>query len=394
MDKMNLEVIRQDTPGCSDKIFLNSAGSSLMPKPVVEATIKFLYEEQELGGYAAAVENSGLISQFYEEVAKLINTRSSNIAFVGSSTDGYAKALSSISFKEGDCIITTNDDYISNQIAFISLQKRYHIEIIRVANLPDHELDLEDFENLIKKHHPKLIAVTHIPTNSGLIQNIERVGRLCKQYDVLYLVDACQSVGQIVVDVEKIHCDFLTATGRKFMRGPRGTGFLYVSDKALNQKMYPLFLDSIGARWTAFDDYQLNDTAKRFELFERPYAALLGFAEALRYANTIGMNQIEHYNRTLADTLRINLQNNGFRILDKGNRLSSIVTFCQADGKVEKIHKILSDHKVFFKENRREDALIDFTSKNVDHAIRLSPHYFNTIEEIEKVSQLLENINL
>ncbi|MEJ5049009.1 aminotransferase class V-fold PLP-dependent enzyme [Chryseobacterium culicis] len=391
---MNLEVIRQDTPGCSDKIFLNSAGSSLMPKPVVEATIKFLYEEQELGGYAAAVENSGLISQFYEEVAKLINTRSSNIAFVGSSTDGYAKALSSISFKEGDCIITTNDDYISNQIAFISLQKRYHIEIIRVANLPDHELDLEDFENLIKKHHPKLIAVTHIPTNSGLIQNIERVGRLCKQYDVLYLVDACQSVGQIVVDVEKIHCDFLTATGRKFMRGPRGTGFLYVSDKALNQKMYPLFLDSIGARWTAFDDYQLNDTAKRFELFERPYAALLGFAEALRYANTIGMNQIEHYNRTLADTLRINLQNNGFRILDKGNRLSSIVTFCQADGKVEKIHKILSDHKVFFKENRREDALIDFTSKNVDHAIRLSPHYFNTIEEIEKVSQLLENINL
>lgn len=391
---MNLEVIRQDTPGCSDKIFLNSAGSSLMPKPVVEATIKFLYEEQELGGYAAAVQNTGLISQFYEEVAKLINTKPSNIAFVGSSTDGYAKALSSISFKEGDCIITTNDDYISNQIAFISLQKRYHVEIIRVANLPDHELDLEDFENLIKKHHPKLIAVTHIPTNSGLIQNIEGVGRLCKQYDVLYLVDACQSVGQIVVDVEKIHCDFLTATGRKFMRGPRGTGFLYVSDKALHQKMYPLFLDSIGAQWTAFDDYQLNDTAKRFELFERPYAALLGFAEALRYANTIGMDQIEHYNRTLADTLRITLQNNGFRILDKGNRLSSIVTFCQADGKVEKIHKILSDHKVFFKENRREHALIDFTFKNVDHAIRLSPHYFNTIEEIGKVSQLLENINL
>ncbi|WP_454045635.1 aminotransferase class V-fold PLP-dependent enzyme [Chryseobacterium sp. Marseille-Q8038] len=391
---MNLEVIRQDTPGCSDKIFLNSAGSSLMPKPVVEATIKFLYEEQELGGYAAAVQNSGLISQFYEEAAKLINTKPSNIAFAGSSTDGYAKALSSISFKEGDCIITTNDDYISNQIAFISLQKRYHVEIIRVANLPDHELDLEDFENLIKKHHPKLIAVTHIPTNSGLIQNIEGVGRLCKQYDVLYLVDACQSVGQIVVDVEKIHCDFLTATGRKFMRGPRGTGFLYVSDKALDQKMYPLFLDSIGAKWTTFDDYQLNDTAKRFELFERPYAALLGFAEALRYANTIGMDQIEHYNRTLADTLRINLQNNGFRILDKGNRLSSIVTFCQADGKVEKIHKILSDHKVFFKENRREDALIDFTFKNVDHAIRLSPHYFNTIEEIEKVSQLLENITL
>ncbi|MDR6462298.1 aminotransferase class V-fold PLP-dependent enzyme [Chryseobacterium sediminis] len=390
---MNLEVIRQETPGCSDKIFLNSAGSSLMPKAVVDTTVKFLYEEQKLGGYMAAIRNSAHITQFYEEAAKLINAKSLNIAFVSSSTDGYAKALSSISFKKGDSIITTNDDYISNQIAFISLQKRYNIEIVRVANLSDHELDLEDFENLIKKYHPKLIAVTHIPTNSGLIQNIEGVGNLCKQYNVLYLVDACQSVGQIVVDVEKINCDFLTATGRKFMRGPRGTGFLYVSDKALNQKMYPLFLDSIGAQWSSFDDFKLNDSAKRFELFERPYAALLGFTEALRYANSIGMEQIEQYNSTLADTLRNNLQNNGFRVLDKGNRLSSIITFCQADGNVEKIHKILAENNVFFKENKKGDALIDFTSKNVDHAIRLSPHYFNTIEEIERVSQLLENIN-
>ncbi|RLJ32680.1 selenocysteine lyase/cysteine desulfurase [Chryseobacterium sp. 7] len=390
---MNLEIIRQETPGCSDKIFLNSAGASLMPKSVVETTVKFLYEEQEFGGYAAAIRNSEQVNRFYEEAAKLIHAKPSNIAFAGSSTDGYAKALSSISFKEGDCIITTNDDYISNQIAFISLQKRYKIEIIRVANLPDNELDLEDFENLIKKHNPKLIAITHIPTNSGLIQNVEGVGKLCRQYDVLYLVDACQSVGQIVVDVERLNCDFLTATGRKFMRGPRGTGFLFVSDKALNQNMYPLFLDSFGAKWTSFDDFQLIDTAKRFELFERPYAALFGFTEALQYANAIGIEKIESYNRTLADTLRNNLQNSGFRILDKGNRLSSIITFCQEDGGVEKIHKILSENNVFFKENHKTDALIDFTFKNVDHAIRLSPHYFNTLEEIETVSQLLENIN-
>ncbi|WEK70835.1 MAG: aminotransferase class V-fold PLP-dependent enzyme [Candidatus Chryseobacterium colombiense] len=388
---MNLDVIREETPGCSDKIFLNSAGASLMPRSVVNATIEFLYEEQEIGGYEAVVQNSEKIGYFYEEAAKLINAKPSNIAFVSSSTDGYAKALSSIDFKEGDCIITTNDDYISNQIAFISLQKRYHIEIIRTANLPDHELDLEDLENLIKKHSPKLIAVTHIPTNSGLIQNVEGVGKLCRQYDVLYLVDACQSVGQIVVDVEKIHCDFLTATGRKFMRGPRGTGFLYVSDKVLHHTMYPLFLDSIGARWISFDDFQLCETAKRFELFERPYPALVGFTEALRYANAIGINQIENYNRLLSDTLRTHLKESGFRVLDQGNRLSSIVTFCQADGKTEKIYQILTDNNVFFKEHRKGDALIDFSFKEVDHAIRLSPHYFNTMEEIEKVSEILKN---
>ncbi|MGG7437974.1 aminotransferase class V-fold PLP-dependent enzyme [Chryseobacterium arthrosphaerae] len=386
---MDLNTIRQDTIGCSDKIFLNSAGSSLMPKIVVETITNYLYHEQQIGGYMAAGRNAESIGQFYEEAAKLINTRPSNIAFVNSSTDGYAKALSSIPFEKGDCIITTNNDYISNQIAFISLQKRFQIKIIRAANLPDHELDLEDFERLIRKHQPKLIAVTHIPTNSGLVQNVEAVGKLCRQYDILYLVDACQSVGQRVVDVEKINCDFLTATGRKFMRGPRGTGFLYVSDRVLHAEMAPLFLDSNGAQWTEFDHYQLNGTARRFELFERSNALLMGFKEALRYANTIGMAAIENYNRELSGKLRTNLQNSGYRILDQGNQLSSIVTFCQKDNKIDKIQKVLNENNVFFTVSNKTNALIDFTFKNVDHAIRLSPHYFNTAEEIEVVSGLL-----
>ncbi|WP_278381310.1 aminotransferase class V-fold PLP-dependent enzyme [Chryseobacterium arthrosphaerae] len=386
---MDLNTIRQDTIGCSDKIFLNSAGSSLMPKIVVETITNYLYHEQKIGGYMAAGRNAESIGQFYEEAAKLINTRPSNIAFVNSSTDGYAKALSSIPFEKGDCIITTNDDYISNQIAFISLQKRFQIKIIRAANLPDHELDLEDFERLIRKHQPKLIAVTHIPTNSGLVQNVEAVGKLCRQYDILYLVDACQSVGQRVVDVEKINCDFLTATGRKFMRGPRGTGFLYVSDRVLHADMAPLFLDSNGAQWTEFDHYLLNGTARRFELFERSNALLMGFKEALRYANTIGMAAIENYNRELSRKLRTNLQNSGYRILDQGNQLSSIVTFCQKDNKIDKIQKVLNENSVFFTVSNKTNALIDFTFKNVDHAIRLSPHYFNTAEEIEVVSGLL-----
>jgi cysteine desulfurase/selenocysteine lyase len=387
---MNLDLIREDTVGCSDKIFLNSAGSSLMPKPVVETMVNYLHEEQQLSGYITAAKNEEQISQFYEEAARLINSASRNIAFTTSSTDGYAKALSSISFNQGDCIITTNDDYISNQIAFISLQKKFNIEIVRVANLPDHELDLEDFERLIKKHHPKLVAVTHIPTSSGLIQNVEGVGNLCRRYDVLYLVDACQSVGQLVVDVEKIQCDFLTATGRKFMRGPRGVGFLYVSDRVLGLGMAPLFPDSMGARWTAFNDYELNETAKRFELWERCNANLLGFKEALRYANHVGMQNIETYNRKLAETLRANLSGNGFKVLDQGNRLSSIVTFCDQNNQIEAIEKVLKENHVYFAVSKKSNALIDFTVKNVESAIRLSPHYFNTSEEIERITEVLK----
>lgn len=387
---MNLESIRNDTIGCSDKIFLNSAGSSLMPKAVVEVMVNYLHEEQQWSGYIMADRNSRDISRFYEEAAILINTQSRNIAFTSSSTDGYVKALSSIPFKQGDCIITTNDDYISNQIAFISLQKKLGIKIIRMGTLSDSELDLDDLEKLITLHAPRLIAVTHVPTNSGLIQNVEGVGALCRRYDILYLVDACQSVGQLVVDVEKIQCDFLTATGRKFMRGPRGAGLLYVSDKVLDLGMAPLFPDSIGAQWTAFDDYTLNATAKRFELWERSNATLLGFKEALRYANHIGMQNIENYNRTLAETLRVHLDNAGFKVLDHGNRLSSIVTFCSQDGSTEAIEKVLRENKVYFTISRKSNALIDFTFKNVESAIRLSPHYFNTPEEIENVIRFLK----
>ncbi|MPS64381.1 aminotransferase class V-fold PLP-dependent enzyme [Chryseobacterium sp.] len=389
---MNIDIIRQDIRGLSDgKIFLNNAGSSLMPRQVVDTMMDYLKQEEQFGGYEVANKNAELLESFYDETAKLINCKSSNIAFATSATDAYTKALSSIIFKEGDVIITTIDDYISNQITFISLQKKLKLKIIRTKNLSDHELDLEDLEELIKKYTPKLVAVTHIPTNSGLIQNVEGVGKICKKYGILYLVDACQSVGQLFVDVEKIGCDFLAATGRKFMRGPRGTGFLYVSDRILEQNYAPLLLDMRGANWTEYDNYELFKTAKRFEHWEVSYASLLGFTEALKYANTIGIHAIEHYNKGLSEKLRENLRDSGFQVWDQGNNLSSIITFCGPDGDLENIQKILKENNIFFSVTYKNSALIDFTNKNINGIVRLSPHYFNTVEEIEKVSEILNN---
>lgn len=388
---MNIDIIRQDTRGLSDgKIFLNNAGSSLMPSVVVDSMIDYLELEEQLGGYEVANRNAEVLEEFYDETGRLINAKPSNIAFATSATEAYAKALSSIMFKEGDVIITTADDYISNQITFISLQKKLKVNVIRTKNLPDNELDLEDLEHLIKKHNPKLIAVTHIPTNSGVIQNVEGVGKLCKQYDILYLVDACQSVGQLAVDVEKIGCDFLSATGRKFMRGPRGTGFLYVSDKILEQNYAPLLLDMRGADWTEFDDYELFKTAKRFESWEISYASLMGFTNALQYANHIGLHVIEHYNKGLSERLRENLKNSGFNVWDWGKNLSSIVTFSGPDGDLEKIQQVLKENNVFFSVTHKNSALIDFTKKNISGIVRLSPHYFNTVEEVDRVLNILK----
>lgn len=390
---MNIDTIRQDTRGLSDgKIFMNNAGSSLMPSIVVDSMIDYLDLEEQIGGYEVAVKNAEVLEEFYDETARLINAKPSNIAFATSATEAYAKALSSIMFKEGDVIITTADDYISNQITFISLQKKLKVNVIRTKNLPDNELDLEDLEYLIKKHNPKLIAVTHIPTNSGLIQNMEGVGKLCRQYDILYLVDACQSVGQLSVDVEKLGCDFLSATGRKFMRGPRGTGFLYVSDKVLERNYSPLLLDMRGADWTEFDNYELFKSAKRFESWEISYASLMGFTHALQYANNIGLHAIEHYNKGLSERLRENLKNSGFDVWDWGKNLSSIVTFSDPDGDLGTIQNVLKENNIYFSVTQKNSALIDFTRKNINGIVRLSPHYFNTVEEIDIVSDVLGKV--
>ncbi|WP_097131494.1 aminotransferase class V-fold PLP-dependent enzyme [Pedobacter xixiisoli] len=390
---MDINQIRKDTLGCADKIFLNSAGSSLMPKTVVEKTINYLKEEEQFGGYFIANQQTEQVNQFYVEVARMLNCRAENIAFANSNTDAYAKVLSSIPFKSGDCIITTDDDYISNHIAFISLKKRFNVEVYRTKNLANHEIDLEDLESLIKKHQPKLVAVTHIPTNSGLIQDVEAVGRLCKAHHILYLIDACQSVGQLVVDVQQIGCDFLTATGRKFLRGPRGTGFLYISDNALAQNLKPLFIDMKGANWTSFEDYQPTHTAKAFEFFEQSYAAMIGFTEAIRYANEIGLANIQNYNEQLSSELRKLLaENSSIKVLDQGNRLGSIVTFNHHKLALTELQNLLSNNQVYHSVSFKGSALIDFTKKNVDWAIRFSPHYFNTLEEIEKVGKLLREV--
>ncbi len=389
---MDINKIRQDTRGLEDgKIFLNNAGSSLMPGMVTDAMTDYLALEERSGGYHVANVHADTLEEFYDESAKLINAGPSNMAFATSATEAYTKALSSIVFKENDVIITTADDYISNQITFISLHKKLRVKVVRMKNLPDHELDLEDLEHLIKVHHPKLVAVTHIPTNSGLIQDVEAVGRICREHHILYLVDACQSVGQMVVDVEKIGCDFLTATGRKFLRGPRGTGFLYVSDRVLEQEYAPLLLDMRGADWTDYDDYELFKTAKRFEHWERSYASMLGLKHAIRYANDVGMDEIESYSKSLSQKLRENLKESGFSVWDWGNRLSSIVTFSGPDGDLENIQKFLKENNVYFSVTYKNSALIDFTNKNINGIVRLSPHYFNTMEEIKKVSEILKD---
>ncbi len=385
---------RAETPGTAHRIHLNNAGAALMPQPVIDAIQQHLQLEIEIGGYEAEAAAQGDIEEYYNVMSRFLNCEPGNIAYAANATDAYNRALSSIPFEEDDVILTTMNDYVSNQIAFLELHKRYGIRLVRVEDAPEGGVDVELMRDLIKKYEPTLVAVTHVPTNSGLVQPVETIGEICEEEEVLYLVDACQSAGQIPLDVNKVKCDFLSATYRKFLRGPRGAGFLYVSDRALELGMEPLFVDLHSATWIEPNMYELRLDARRFELWERPHSLMLGSKACIEYALEIGMENIEPRVKHLANLTREKLAAlPGVRVLDRGAERCGIVTAWIANHTPKQVKAHLAKSKINTSFQQLNNAVIDFAEKGVDWALRVSPHYYNTEEDIEILIQTLSDLS-
>ena len=387
--------LRADTPACHSLIHFNNAGSSLTPLQVQNAVKEYLDFEAVTGGYEAADLRAGQISDYYQSLADMLGTQPWNIAWAASTTDGYARALSTVDWKPGDVLLTTNNDYISNQLAFMSLRDRFGVNIVRARDLPTGGVDAADMARLIEQFRPKIVAVTHIPTNSGLVQPVEEIGKVCRAFETWYLVDACQSAGQRALNVEAIGCDFLTASMRKFMRGPRGAGFLYVSDRVLQTEHTMLMPDMIGAHWTGPDTWENARTAARFEYFEHSPAIKIGSAAAVRYLLSVGQEWVQERTQSIAASLRkMLLEIPGAKVWDQGEVLSGIVTFSHPAIDIVALRDWLRLQKVHTSVTSIEVARIDFGKKGVDKALRLSPHYYNTEEELASAVQLIRQFML
>lgn len=381
---------RQDTPGTDHIIHLNNAGASLMPRPVKEAIDQYLSSEMTHGGYETAANQRAGLDSFYEAVARLLNTQGDNIAFAGNATDAYNKALSSIPFEAGDIILTSLNDYVSNQIAFLQLRKRQGVKILFSKDLPSGGLDPTDMIQKMDQYQPKLVAVTHVPTNSGLIQEVIQIGQACQERSIYYLLDACQSAGQLVLDVEAIGCDFLSATTRKFLRGPRGTGFLYVSDRVLATELSPVFLDLHSADWSADDQFSVKSNARRFELWEKPYAFMIGAAKAVEYANEVGMMRIEQQVKYLSDYLRASLGSlPKVRVLDQGLQKAGLVTITMDGQDPISLQQQLLEQGINTSHTTMEYNRFDMKAKQADWLLRLSPHYYNTLAELDRTIEVI-----
>ncbi|HEY6843060.1 MAG TPA: aminotransferase class V-fold PLP-dependent enzyme [Thermoanaerobaculia bacterium] len=362
-------------------IHLNNAGSGLMPRPVLRAMTGHLEREANFGGYESADDVEGAVAGAYANVARLLGAHTRNIAVVENATVAFFQALSSIDFRPGDRIVTTRNDYISNQLAYLSLSKRRGVVIDRAEDLPSGGVDPQSVRDLLRKPNARLLAVTWIPTNSGLIQDVETIGAVAAESGVPYLVDACQAAGQLPIDVARLRCDFLSATARKFLRGPRGIGFLYVSDRALGRGDAPLLIDMRGASWATADSYELAPDARRFENWEFAYALLLGLGAAAKYALDAGVERCSARAIMLANQLRDQLSSIA-RVLDRGERRGAIVTadFGRDAGAI--VAKLRAQH-INTSATYRQWAVIDMAEKRVESALRMSPHYYNTEAELE-----------
>lgn len=384
---------RKETPGTDQIIHLNNAGAALMPAKVKESVDQFLSAEFLSGGYETAADQREGLNSFYSAVARLLNTASKNIAFAGNATDAYNKALSCIPLEKGDVILTSLNDYSSNQIAFLQLKQLRGVKIIFSKDLPTGGLDPSDMIQKMEIYRPKLVAVTHVPTNSGLIQEVAQIGQACQNRGIYFLLDACQSAGQLVLDVKKLGCDFLSATTRKFLRGPRGTGFLYVSNRVLQAGLSPLFLDLHSAAWSEDDQFTPRQDAKRFELWEKPYSLMLGAAQAVEYANDIGLDRIEQQVKYLSEYLRASLSSlPKVRVLDQGLEKAALVTFTMSGQDPVQLQQKLREQGINSSYTTLAYNRFDMKTKQADWLLRLSPHYYNTLAELDRTIEFIAQL--
>lgn len=384
MTAFDIERARAETPGVANVIHLNNAGSALMPAVVVERMVEYLGREAAVGGYEAEAEASADVEGVYGSIATLIGAAPDEIAICENATRAWDMAFYSLPFGPGDRILTSGVEYTSNFLAMLQVARRTGAVVEVIPDTPTGELSVDALEGLLDER-VRLVAITHAPSHSGLVNPAAEVGRLTRARGIPYLLDACQSVGQMAIDVEAIGCDMLAATSRKFLRGPRGMGFLYVR-RDLVGGLEPPFIDYRSARWTSRDTYRLEDGARRFENWEANYVAKVGFGVAVDYALGWGLDAIEQRVVGLAARLREALASvPGVAVHDPGVRKSGIVTFTVDGRSPSEVEADLRARRINVSVSDVAYHRLGLESRGLGSVVRASVHYYNTEAETDRL---------
>jgi selenocysteine lyase/cysteine desulfurase len=383
--RIDVERARLETPGCATVVHLNNAGAALPPAPVTDAVVAHLRREAEIGGYEAAAEAAPAVADTYRAIARLCGCDPSEIALLSSATRAWNAAFTALTdrMRPGERILTGHAEYASNVIAFLHVARRRGLRVEVVDDDEHGQTSLDDLARRLGGGGVGLVAVTHVPTQGGLVNPAAAIGRLTRAAGVPYLLDACQSAGQMPLDVEEIGCDALSATGRKFLRGPRGTGFLYVRSGLVDGLDAP-FPDLGSARMTSAASYEIAPGARRFEEWERSFANVIGLGVAVGYALSRGLDPIRDRVVALAAGLRERLSATaGVTVHDRGQVLCGIVTFTVAGVSSAEVVAALRERRINTSVSLAEQGPYDLAARQLADVVRASVHYYNTEDELD-----------
>ncbi|PYC13451.1 aminotransferase [Pseudomonas jessenii] len=391
---MNIEQLRADTPAVAQLIHFNNAGAALMPAPVIETMTRHIQLEASLGGYEAAGRQSADLENVYGAIGRLINAQPDEIAVIENATRAWDMAFYSLPLQPGDVVLTSTTEYAGNYIPYLQMKQRRGIEIRVIPNDEHGQVSLSALEELLDDERVALISLPVIATNGGPVQPIEQIGALARSAGVLFLLDACQGVGQMPIDVQKIGCHMLAATSRKYLRGPRGMGFLYV-EKSLCQNLEPAFLDLHAAALQSADTFTIRADARRFENWECNVAAKLGLGAAVEYALAQGIEPMWLRIQQLAGYLRQRLlEIPGVTPKDLGLQKSGIVTFTHQNHSAAQVQQWLAgqEKRINVSTSTFRSTLLDMQHRDLLEVSRASVHAYNTEAEIDAMIAALRRL--
>jgi selenocysteine lyase/cysteine desulfurase len=380
---IDLETEQTLTPGCRDQIFLDSAGSSLPPSTVVDEVVMHLHREAAVGGYRAANERIQDLTALPDSVARLIGASADEIALSDSATRSWNQFVTALPWRSRDRILICGNEYASNAIALLQRAREYGCTVEVVPDGPDGDIDLGALSEMLDER-VRLVSVVHVATNSGRITLVPPIVELAHAVGALVVLDACQSVGQLAIDVAELGVDALSATGRKWLRAPRGTGFLYLRRDLLEQ-LEPPAADLHGGTWDSPDRYTLRPDAGRFELWESDVAGRLGLKVAIDHLLGLGAAEVESAVRSRSAQLRAGLGAlDGVTVQDRGSDFGGLVTFTVTGLDADEVRDSLLTDGVTVSVSSAGSTRIDMASRGLSAVVRASPHYFVGPDQIEE----------
>jgi selenocysteine lyase/cysteine desulfurase len=388
---VDVDALRARTPGCAHRAHLNNAGAALLSQPTLDAMTGQLRREAEIGGYEAAAAAREAIADTYRALAELLGGRPDEVALFDNATHAWNAAFYSIPFRPGDRILTGRAEYGSNVLAYLHLAQRTGVEVVVVPNDEHGQLDVAALERMVDER-TRVIGVSHVPTSGGLVNPAVEIGRVARRADALYLLDACQSAGQLPLDVAEIGCDLLTGTGRKFLRGPRGTGFLWAGPRAL-ARLEPFVAEIGSAEWTGGRDFAWAEGARRFETWEYSYVNVLGLGAAVRQCLELGLPAITE--RAVALGARLREQLDALPAVsthDLGAQRCAIDTAGVAGVPAAQVAAALSAERINVTTTIAAHTQFDTEDRAVHPLVRLSPHYYNTEAELDRAVEVVARV--